>query len=107
MASIESIAKELEERAEEMENDQRLVTEMMVKYDRSDIVEASNLVNWAEVLKTYSEKTLTRMLESGTNLGFTVNLRNAMYGKLMREVSYRGADREVPEGNGMSEDGDQ
>jgi hypothetical protein len=106
MPNLDTIAAELREKAEAMENDQRLVTEFCVKYDRSDIKEAVDLINWEEVFSKYSDKTLNRMNESGTNLAFSVPIRRRMYATMLREISNRNTTP-VPESNGMEVDGSQ
>lgn len=96
----------IEENAEALENDQRLVVAMMHKHSRARLKEAMYLVDWPEVFSTYADKTLRKIEGSGTNLQFEPRLNTLLRSINKREMSVRNP-KTPPKGNGMGADGGQ
>lgn len=108
MASeLQKLGEEITEKAESFE-DQTVLVAWLRNRDVGQVQLAmEDFVDWPRVIGEYSDKTLTNILENGTELQFNEWLKDFIHATVKFEVSKRNKGRRVPRGHGMSDTGEQ
>lgn len=104
-ADVQFTANQIAVYAENYEQNQQALYDDMSENPKL-FAAAAGQVNWSEVIRSYSDKTLHVMLEYGTNFAFSPSLRKKILDISAAERGARSSTHR-PDMNGMADDGGQ